>query len=339
MKKEATTKNTTKNATTQNAKKEGRNKTMKNNTTTMEAIAEKAIKTMEAEKVTTLRKWAKARNIEGYNTMKKAELVAILAKGNVEAATKAAKATTKKEGKATTKTTTKKERIKKQTKAKAEIMTTLKAERNRIAIAIDAQNTQNVEIADALNRIKTMKLYEEAKADSMKDYINNKCGGKLYGMTYSTINLYINAMNYVYSLKNEDNTTIFAIYGMHLIQALVTPCRYYSKEVIKAVKDCRIRPTMSLASLKEIIKAEEWTSPRAQKEGKEGNTAEAEAEADNTTINSKTTQKNKSVEMDNAILICNKAIKLVIANYEKKNKAEDAAILAEAWDAIKATLE
>ena len=225
----------------------------------------------------------------------------------------------------------------KKAEAKAEKMTTLKAERGRIALAIDAQNTQNVETADALNRIKTLKLYEEASADNMKDYINNKCNGKLYGMTYSTVNMYINAMNYVYSLKNEDGTTMFATYGMHLIQALIVPCRYHSTKVIEAVKACRIRPTMSLASLKDVIKAEDWTSPKAQKEGKEGSTAEAEA--DSTKAEGKTAQKDKSVKVDNAILTVNKAVKIVLNYYNKNKEADKAEELAKAWDAIKEALD
>lgn len=290
-------------------------------------------------------------------TQKKLELMEVLLNA-IDEAEEAEKAEARKEGKTMNKKTASKKNNKKEasaqkaskkedkktaqkadkkTEAKAEKMTTLKVERGRIALAIEAQNTQNVEIADALNRIKTLKLYEEASADNMKDYINNKCNGKLYGMTYSTVNMYINAMNYVYSLKNEDGTTMFASYGMHLIQALVVPCRYHSAEVVKAVKACRIRPTMSLASLKEVIKAEGWTSPKAQKEGKEGSTAEAEA--DSAEAEGKTAQKDKSVKVDNAILTVNKAVKIVLNYYNKNNETDKAEELAKAWDAIKEALD
>lgn len=304
---------------------------------------------MKKETVATLRKWAEARGMKEASKMKKAELVKALAEDNMKAIEATAKQQTRKEGKAMDKKTADKKASKKnnkkeaskkadkKTEAKAEKMTTLKVERGRIALAIEAQNTQNVEIADALNRIKTLKLYEEASADNMKDYINNKCNGKLYGMTYSTVNMYINAMNYVYSLKNEDNTTMFASYGMHLIQALIVPCRYHSAEVVKAVKACRVRPTMSLASLKEVIKAEGWTSPKAQKEGKEGSTAEAEA--DNAEAEGKTAQKDKSVKVDNAILTVNKAVKIVLNYYNKNKEVEKAEELAKAWDAIKEALD
>lgn len=332
---------------TEEARKEG---------TTMEGTT-RTIATEEArikkEAVATLRKWAKARNMKDADKMKKAELVKALAEDNIKAIEATAKQTTRKEGKTMNKKTADKKASKKDNKKEAsaqkadkkaeakakEVMTTLKAERGRIAIAIDAQNTQNVEIADALNRIKTLKLYEEASADNMKDYINNKCNGKLYGMTYSTVNMYINAMNYVYSLKLEDGTTMFATYGMHLIQALVVPCRYHSADVVKAVKECRVRSTMSLASLKEVIKAEGWTSPKAQKEGKEGSTAEAEAEADSTEAEGKTAQKDKSVKVDNAILTVNKAVKIVLNYYNKNKDTDKAEELAKAWDAIKEALD
>ena len=328
----------------QRKRKEG--KTMEGTTRTI--ATEEA--RMKKEAVATLRKWAKARGMKEADKMKKAELVKALAEDNMKTIEATTKQTTRKEGKTMDKKTADKKASKKNNKkeasaqkadkkaeAKAEKMTTLKAERGRIALAIDAQNTQNVEIADALNRIKTLKLYEEASADNMKDYINNKCNGKLYGMTYSTVNMYINAMNYVYSLKNEDGTTMFATYGMHLIQALIVPCRYHSTKVIEAVKACRIRPTMSLASLKDVIKAEDWTSPKAQKEGKEGSTAEAEA--DSTKAEGKTAQKDKSVKVDNAILTVNKAVKIVLNYYNKNKEADKAEELAKAWDAIKEALD
>ena len=338
MDKKTSKKNTTVN-TTAEARKEG--KTMEGTTRTI--ATEEA--RMKKEAVATLRKWAEARGMKEANKMKKAELVKVLAEDNMKAIEATTKQQTRKEGKTMDKKTSKKNNKKeasaqkadKKAEAKAEVMTTLKAERGRIALAIDAQNTQNVEIADALNRIKTLKLYEEAKADNMKDYINNKCNGKLYGMTYSTVNMYINAMNYVYSIKNEDGTTTFATYGMHLIQALIVPCRYYSANVVKAVKECRIRSTMSLASLKEVIKTEGWTSPKAQKEDKEGSTAEAEA--DSTTAEGKTAQKDKSVKVDNAILTVNKAVKIVLNYYNKNKEADKAEELAKAWDAIKEALD
>ena len=340
-------KNTTVN-TTAEARKEGT--TMEGKTRTI--ATEEA--RMKKEAVATLRKWAEARGMKEASKMKKAELVKALAEDNMKTIEATTKQTTRKEGKTMDKKTADKKASKKnnkkeasaqkaskkedkKTEAKAEKMTTLKAERGRIALAIDAQNTQNVEIADALNRIKTLKLYEEASADNMKDYINNKCNGKLYGMTYSTVNMYINAMSYVYSLKNEDGTTMFATYGMHLIQALIVPCRYHSTKVIEAVKACRIRPTMSLASLKDVIKAEGWTSPKAQKEGKEGSTAEAEA--DSTKAEGKTAQKDKSVKVDNAILTVNKAVKIVLNYYNKNKEADKAEELAKAWDAIKEALD
>lgn len=347
-------KNNSKNVNaTANTATEGRKEgNMKKNSTTRTLATEEA--RMKAETVATLRKWAKARGMKDADKMKKAELVAALAADNMKAVEAVKKDSKKDSATADKKKDSKKRGGKKEgsaqkdnkkkdaTTAAAAVMTSLKAERGRIAIAIEAQNTQNVEIADALNRIKTMKLYEEAKADSMKDYVNNKCGGKLYGMTYSTVNTYINAMLHVYSMKDKNNNVIFAAYGMHLIQALIVPCRYHGAAVLKAVEECRIRSTMSLASLKDIIKAEAWTSPKADKNSgkKEGSAAAETADSDSATDNSKAdSKKEKTVAVDNAILTVNKAVKMVLAHYNKKAEIDKAEALAEAWDAIKAALD
>lgn len=346
-------KNNSKNVNaTANTATEGRKEgNMKKDSTTRTLATEEA--RMKAETVATLRKWAKARGMKDADKMKKAELVTALAADNMKAVETVQNNSKKDSATADKKKDSKKRGGKKEgrkdnkkkdatTTAAAAVMTSLKAERGRIAIAIEAQNAQNVEIADALNRIKTMKLYEEAKADSMKDYINNKCGGKLYGMTYSTVNTYINAMLHVYSMKDANNNIIFAAYGMHLIQALIVPCRYHSAAVLKAVEECRIRSTMSLASLKDIIKAEAWTSPKANKnsDSKEGSAAAETADSDSATDNSKAdSKKEKTVAVDNAILTVNKAVKMVLAYYNKKAETDKAEALAEAWDAIKAALD
>jgi len=269
------------------------------------------------EKVDVLRKWANNRGINGSDKMKKKELVAALVaddakpKEEKEAAKKARKeaaqkkdATAKKEAAAAAdadkpqkQKKQKKDAQKPQKKEEAtpkmeSVQTSLEKEDARIVCAMDVQNMQNADIADALNRIKTLKLYEAKGADNMADFINNKCAtaeekaegksGRYHGMTYSHVNKYINAHNYVYSMKDADGAAYFIAYGWHLIQALIAPCRHHGEAVREAVKDGRITASMSLKSLNELIEAEGWKKKK-EKDGAQTTTTvtaeDAEAEA------------------------------------------------------------
>lgn len=386
MKKEATTKTTTKNATTQNTKKEGRNKTMKTTTTfdinahnnnmiiqhadgsretiTAEEMKEKNAARYNAEKVATLRKWANNRGIANADSMRKAALVAALVEhdarpksekeistivtdvtAKVAKATRehaaAKKETPKKEKKTAAqkpkKDSTKKDTKKDVTKMKS-VVTSLEEEDFRIVVAIDAANMQNEEIADALNRIKTLKLYEAKGADSMKNFVEDKCAtaeekakgkkGKYHGFSYSTVNMYINAHNYIYSMKNTEGNTIFSTYGMHLIQALIVPCRYYEKAVRKAVEEGRVKASMSLEALKALIDAEGWKSPKkeAAEAKKPKVNAAANAEEGATASTLPKNEKNNGVSDEVA-----EASAAILSNFIEKAKAtkeEKAAAIA-----------
>lgn len=281
---------------------------------TAEAIAQKALERYNAEKVGQLRKWAKARGIDGAEEMKKAALVAALvaddtqpkeekpkekkarkeaaAKKDAEAKTEAKAKKEKKDAAPKPKKDAKKKEAKKEDAPKMDsVKTSLEKEDARITCAMDVQNMQNTDIADALNRIKTLKLYEAKGADSMSDFVNNKCAtaeekaegkkGKYHGMSYSHVNKYINAHNFVYSMKEEDGSITFACYGWHLIQALIAPCRHHSEEVREAVKDGKITASMSLKTLNALIDAEGWKKQKEEKEGAQKTDAEAaEGEAE-----------------------------------------------------------
>ena len=285
---------------------------------TAEEVAKRSLERYKAEKVAQLRKWAKARGIEGADSMKKAALVAALVahdampkeekpkakKARKEAAAKKeAEAQKEAKEKKEEKPKAKKDAAKKEKKEKKEaaaavekmdsVKTSLEKEDARIAIAMDVQNMQNAEIADALNRIKALKLYEVKNADSMKNFVEEKCRtaediekgrkGKYRGMSYSTCNMYINAHNYVYSMKDADGHILFEAYGMHLIQALVTPCRYFAEGVRAAVEEGEISASMSLEALKKLIDAKMWKKAKkeaAPKEAAEGEEEGEEAEAE-----------------------------------------------------------
>lgn len=287
-------------------------------TITAEDMKMKNAARYNAEKVAQLRKWATARGIADADSMKKSALVAALVEDDAkpkeekEAAKKAHKeavtaknAEAKKEAAAPKKNAQKKEKKeaaqkpKKDTKKKEDapkmdsVKTSLEKEDARITCAMDVQNMQNTDIADALNRIKTLKLYEAKGADNMADFVNNKCAtdedrregkkGKYHGMSYSHVNKYINAHNYVYSMKEEDGSITFECYGWHLIQALIAPCRHHSEEVREAVKDGKITASMSLKSLNELIDAEGWKKEKKEAaDGAQKTDAEAEAAKDAT---------------------------------------------------------
>lgn len=306
---------------------------------TAEDMKKKNAARYNAEKVATLRKWAKARGIEGADSMKKAALVAALVtddstpkeekaaaktarkeaaqKKNVEAQKEAAaKKDAPKKAKKTTTQKPKKDGAKKTEDAPKmdSVNTSFEKEDARIVCALDVANMQNTEIADALNRQKALKLYESRSANSMKDFVENKCRteedirlgrkGKYHGMSYSTVNTYINANNYVYSMKDSEGYTIFATYGMHLIQALVPPCRYYAEAVREAVKDGRINAAMSLETLKDLIDMEGWRSPKKEAaEAKKPNAnAAAEAEEGATASTLPKSEKNNGVKEEDATL-------------------------------------
>ena len=316
--KEAATQNAKNAKTTKGRKEEDMKKTViehtdgSRETITAEDMKKKNAARYNAEKVATLRKWAKARGIADADSMKKTALVAALVaddatpKEEKEAAKTARKeAAQKKDAEAKKTAAAKKDAPKKEKKTAApkpkkdsaqkkedapkmdSVKTSWEKEDARIVCAMDVANMQNAEIADALNTQKTLKLYEAKGADSMKDFVENKCRtaediaaqrkGKYHGMSYNTVNLYINAHNYIYSMKDEDGFAIFMTYGMHLIQALVVPCRYHAEAVREAVKDGRVNASMSLEALKKLIEAEAWKSPKKEAAEAKKPTAATEA--------------------------------------------------------------
>ncbi len=318
---------------------------------TAEEMKKKAETRYNAEKVATLRKWANARGIEGADSMKKAAIVAALVaddskpKEEKEAAKKARKEAAQKKSAEAKKeaATPKKEAPKKEKETAAQkpkkdakknapkmdsVTTSLEKEDARIVCALDVANMQNEEIADALNRIKTLKLYEAKGADSMKNFVEDKCAtaeekakgkkGKYHGFSYSTVNMYINAHNYIYSMKDTDGNAIFSTYGMHLIQALVVPCRYHSEAVRKAVEEGRVKASMSLETLKKLIDSEGWKSPKkeAADAKKPKTTAAATAEEGATVSTLPKSEKNNGVSDEVA-----EASAAILSNFIEKAKA------------------
>ncbi len=189
------------------------------------------------------------------------------------------------------------------------IVLVIDEKRAMLAKAIDASTKTSKEVASILADIDATKAYTDIEGcTSLKAWFDLN-HDNIEGIGYKQAKQLIDINNHVWNIPE------LADIPSGVASALVSACKKDSAKVVALAKKGKITRNTSQKAIRDLL----------VKEGLRKDSAKVVAEGKNDIVAN--------------IAIVEKAISIVIANYEKKNNTDNAKALKIAWDNIKVALD